>query len=57
MARYQAALAADPDDADAKFNLEFVRDEIRRRMEEAKKRQEQQKNQPSQQKPEPAGPG
>ena len=49
VARYQAALAADPDDADAKFNLEFVRDEIRRRMEEAKKRQEQQKNQPSQQ--------
>ena len=46
--RYQAALEADPDDADAKFNLEFVRDEIRRRMEEAKKRQEQQKDQPQQ---------
>jgi tetratricopeptide (TPR) repeat protein len=53
VARYQAALAADPDDPDAKFNLEFVRDEIRRRLEEAKKRQEQQ--QPRQQQGQPDG--
>jgi len=46
---YMAALDIDPDDADAKFNLEFVRDEIRRRHEEAKKRQEQQQQQQQQQ--------
>jgi len=40
--RYQAALEIDPDDEDAKFNLEFVRDEIRRRHEEAQKRQQEQ---------------
>ena len=40
---YQSALESKPDDPDAKFNLEFVRNEIRRRHEEAKKRQEQQK--------------
>jgi Ca-activated chloride channel family protein len=42
---YMAALDIKPDDEDAKFNLEFVRDEIRRRHEEAKKRQEQQQQQ------------
>ena len=43
---YKAALEIDPDDEDSKFNLEFVRDEIRRRHEEARKRQqEQQQNQ------------
>ncbi len=42
---FQAALEHDPNDEDAKFNLEFVRDEIRRRVEEAKKRQEQQQQQ------------
>jgi Ca-activated chloride channel family protein len=42
---YMAALDIDPDDEDAKFNLEFVRDEIRRRHEEAQKRQEQQQQQ------------
>ncbi len=46
---YKAALDVDPDDEDAKFNLEFVRNEIRRRHEEAKKRQQQeQQNQQSQ---------
>lgn len=46
---YQSALELDPNDQDAKFNLEFVRDEIRRRLEESKKRQEQQQqNQPEQ---------
>ncbi len=46
---YKAALEVDPDDEDAKFNLEFVRDEIRRRVEEQKKRQEQQQQQQDQQ--------
>jgi Ca-activated chloride channel family protein len=43
--RYQGALELSPDDADAKFNLEFVRDEIRRRHEEAQKQQQQQQGQ------------
>jgi Ca-activated chloride channel family protein len=47
--RYKAALEVDPDDEDAKFNLEFVRDEIRRRVEEAQKRQQQQQQQGQQQ--------
>ena len=42
---YKTALELDSEDEDAKFNLEFVRDEIRRRHEEAQKRQEQQQNQ------------
>ena len=42
---YQAALAINADDADSKFNLEFVRDEIRRRHEEAQDREEQQDQQ------------
>jgi Ca-activated chloride channel family protein len=46
---YKAALEIDPDDEDAKFNLEFVRDEIRRRHEEAQKRQEEQQQQRDQQ--------
>ena len=46
---YKRALEAEPDDEDAKYNLEFVRDEIRRRIDEAKKRQEQQQQQPQQQ--------
>ncbi len=37
---FKAVLDLDPDDEDAKFNLEFVRDEIRRRHEEAQKRQQ-----------------
>lgn len=45
---YKAALDIDPDDADAKFNLEYVRDEIRRRVEEQKKRQEEQQEQSQQ---------
>ena len=39
---YKASLESNPDDTDAKFNLEFVRDEMRRRHEEAQKRQDQQ---------------
>jgi len=46
---YKAALELDPEDEDAKFNLEFVRDEIRRRHEEAQKRQDQQQQQDQQQ--------
>jgi len=42
---YKSALELNPDDEDAKFNLEFVRDEIRRRHEEAQKRQDQQQQQ------------
>lgn len=42
---YKATLEINPDDEDAKYNLEFVRDEIRRRHEEAKKRQEEQQQQ------------
>jgi len=47
---YRQALEIDPNDEDAKYNLEFVRDEIRRRHEEAKKRQEEQERK-QQQKP------
>ena len=46
---YKQALDLKPDDEDAKFNLEYVRDEIRRRDEEAKKRQQQQQGQDQQQ--------
>ena len=43
--RYQATLELVPSDEDAKFNLEYVRDEIRRRHEEAQKRQQEQQDQ------------
>ncbi len=39
---YSKALELDPEDAEAKQNLEFVREELKRRMNEAKKTQEQQ---------------
>jgi Ca-activated chloride channel family protein len=45
---YKSVLELDPDDEDAKFNLEFVRDEIRRRHEEAQKRQQEQQQQEQQ---------
>jgi Ca-activated chloride channel family protein len=48
---YKQALELDPEDVDAKFNLEFVRDEIRRRHEEAQNRQQQQDQQQQDQKP------
>lgn len=50
---YEAALAIDPDDEDARYNLEFVREEIRRRLEEAKQREQQQQQQEQQPQPEP----
>jgi Ca-activated chloride channel family protein len=49
--RYQRVLDLRPDDEDAKFNLEFVRDEIRRRHEEAQKRQQQSPQEQQQQQP------
>jgi len=46
VAHYQQALDRDPDDEDARFNLEFVREEIRRRIEEdSRRRQEQDREQ------------
>ncbi len=39
---YKKALELDPDDQDAKYNLEFVREEIKRRLNQAKEREEQQ---------------
>ncbi|MEM7052171.1 MAG: tetratricopeptide repeat protein [Acidobacteriota bacterium] len=42
---YKQALEINPDDEDAKFNLEYTRDEIRRRHEEAQKRQQEQQQQ------------
>ena len=50
---YKQALELDPEDVDAKFNLEFVRDEIRRRHEEAQKRQQQQDQQGQQEQESP----
>ena len=46
---YKKALDLDPEDQDAKYNLEFVREEIKRRMNEAKKRQEEQQENGQQQ--------
>ncbi len=42
---YEAALGVDPEDADAKFNLDFVRQELERRKQEQKKQQQQQNQQ------------
>jgi Ca-activated chloride channel family protein len=42
---YQEALKLDPTDEDVKFNLEFVRKEIKRRLEENQKQQQQKKQQ------------
>lgn len=52
---YEKALELDPDDQDAKHNLEFVREEIKKRLNQAKKtaqqqQQQQQKEQQQQQK-------
>ena len=45
---YQSVLELNPDDQDAKYNIEYVRDEIRRRVEENKNRQQQQNQQGNQ---------
>ena len=39
---YKKALELDPDDQDAKYNLEFVREEIKKRLNQAKEREEKQ---------------
>jgi Ca-activated chloride channel family protein len=43
--QYLKTIEIDPDDGDAKHNLEFVRREIQRRMEQQQERQEQQEQQ------------
>ncbi len=45
VAHYRQALDLDPGDEDARFNLEFVRREIKRRLEENRKREEQEQQQ------------
>ena len=45
---YKKTLEIDPNDKDAKHNLDFVRKEIKRRIEEERKRQANNKNQKSQ---------
>ena len=44
---YKKALELDPNDQDAKYNLEFVREEIKRRINQSKQRKEQQKQKES----------
>jgi len=46
---YKKALELDPQDKDTQQNIEFVREEIKRRMNEAKKTQEKQQEQPDNQ--------
>jgi Ca-activated chloride channel family protein len=50
VAYYRQALDLDPEDEDARFNLEFVREEIKKRLNEAREREkeEQQKKQEGQ---------
>lgn len=45
---YEAALEIDPEDEDARYNLELVREEIRRRLEEAAKREQEQQQEQQQ---------
>ncbi len=54
---YMASLEANPDDLDAKFNLEFVRDEMRRRQQQNQDNQNQQQDeqQPEEQQQEDQG--
>jgi Ca-activated chloride channel family protein len=47
--QYEKALEYNPGDEDAKFNLEFVRQEIRRRMNEQQQRREEEQKQKNQQ--------
>lgn len=46
---YMASLEANPDDLDAKFNLEFVREEMRRRQQQNEGNQNQQENEQQEQ--------
>ncbi len=52
---YKKALELDPEDKDAQHNLEFVREEIKRRLNEAKETAQQQQQQQQQQKQEDQG--
>ncbi len=45
---YMASLEANPDDLDAKFNLEFVREEMRRRQQDNQNRQQNEQQQEEQ---------
>lgn len=54
---YQRALDMNPDDEDAKFNLEFVREELRRRINESQKQKDQQQEGQCQQEPQEGGQG
>jgi len=47
--KYEKALEYNPDDQDAKYNLEFVRQEIRRRMNEQQQRRQEEQQQKNQQ--------
>ena len=46
---YMASLEANPDDLDAKFNLEFVREEMRQRQQQNRDGQDQQQNEQQEQ--------
>ena len=52
---YMASLEANPDDLDAKFNLEFVRDEMRRRQQQNQDQGAQQQNERQQEEQEDQG--
>ncbi len=45
MEYYKKALELDPNDQDAKYNLEFVREEIKKRLNQAKQREQEQQKQ------------
>ena len=50
---YESALEIDPDDEDARHNLEFVKRELERRQQEAEKQRQQREQQKQQQPPQP----
>ncbi|MXX61061.1 MAG: tetratricopeptide repeat protein [Holophagales bacterium] len=52
---YMASLEANPDDLDAKFNLEFVREEMRRRQQQNQDNQNTQQNEQQQEEQEDQG--
>lgn len=50
---YEAALGLDPEDEDARFNLDFVRRDLERRKQQQKQNQQQKGSQGEQQQPDP----
>lgn len=54
---YVASLEANPDDLDAKFNLEFVREEMRQRQQQNQDGQDQQQNEQQDQEQDPGDQG